>query len=136
MLLKNTQMPMTDAKSNKVMNQVTISPSVSADKSQLSFSTSGGGQETVRLTNRGKESIAIKCRCSDNSIFTVEPVFSKAEPGQTVSISIQRRAVPPKQDKVVFEWLPLTPGGDKDLTAVFKNVPTVESRMDFQVIFD
>ncbi|VDK46120.1 unnamed protein product [Anisakis simplex] len=61
-----------------------------------------GGLRRIALMNPTKERCAVKVRCSDNSLYRVNPVYSFVEPGGSVGIDILRDMGRPKLDKMVF----------------------------------
>ncbi|VDK73918.1 unnamed protein product [Litomosoides sigmodontis] len=68
---------------------------------ELRWNVSGGVRQ-VFITNPTNTRHAIKVKCSDNSVYRVNPVFSFVEPGQILSIDILRQNGGAKVDKMVF----------------------------------
>ncbi|KAK6756690.1 hypothetical protein RB195_014864 [Necator americanus] len=61
-----------------------------------------GGTQTVSVTNTSNTKIAMKIRCSDNTLFRIDPVFASIEPGNTQKLEIIRSPGAVKEDKVVI----------------------------------
>uniref|UniRef100_A0A0M3IKQ3 Major sperm protein n=1 Tax=Ascaris lumbricoides TaxID=6252 RepID=A0A0M3IKQ3_ASCLU len=81
--------------------------------------SSGGGLQRVTLSNPTNERRAVKAKCSDNSLYRVNPVFAFIEPGQCINVDIVRDTGNPKVDKMVFVYAKAT-AEDIQPKSVFK----------------
>ncbi|TKR67964.1 hypothetical protein L596_024028 [Steinernema carpocapsae] len=99
-------------------------PSLSIDPESATFLTSGGRSEHM-LVNCSEARIAVKVRCSDNSVYRVNPVYTFVEPGQCTSLIVTRLPGLPKVDKLVIHYIACS---EKDHTAkdLFKSSTTPE----------
>uniref|UniRef100_A0A914ZVL1 Major sperm protein n=2 Tax=Parascaris univalens TaxID=6257 RepID=A0A914ZVL1_PARUN len=79
----------------------------------------GGGLQRVTLSNPTNERRAVKAKCSDNSLYRVNPVFAFIEPGQRINVDIVRDTGKPKIDKMVFVFAKAT-SEDIQPKSVFK----------------
>lgn len=62
---------------------------LSVDPDSATYQPTGGNSEHM-LVNLSSERLAIKVRCSDNSLFRVNPVFVFIEPGQCTNLVVTR----------------------------------------------
>uniref|UniRef100_A0A914ZSI1 Major sperm protein n=2 Tax=Parascaris univalens TaxID=6257 RepID=A0A914ZSI1_PARUN len=102
-----------------------VEPVLSIDPDAAHFLITGGKSEHM-LVNTGEKRIAVKVRCSDNSLFRVCPVYMFVEAGSCNNLVITRLPGPPKVDKLVFHYVPCTER-DIDPKDVFKKKAKPES---------
>uniref|UniRef100_A0A8R1TJD6 Major sperm protein n=1 Tax=Onchocerca volvulus TaxID=6282 RepID=A0A8R1TJD6_ONCVO len=93
-------------------------PALSVDPETAVFLPNGGKSEHM-LVNISDKRIAVKVRCSDNSLFRVSPVYMFIEPGSCVNLVITRLPGPIKSDKLVFHYFACEPN-DSEPKEVFK----------------
>jgi len=86
---------------------------------ELRFSDQGGLLK-VQLYNPTNTRQAIKAKCSDNSMFRVNPVYGYVEPGQTLNVEVVRQSGGvSKLDKLVFVTAK-APAENTDVKTLFK----------------
>ncbi|CAG9532742.1 unnamed protein product [Cercopithifilaria johnstoni] len=93
-------------------------PALSIDPEAAIFLPNGGRSEHM-LVNISDKRLAVKVRCSDNSLFRVSPVYMFIEPGSCGNLVITRLPGPAKSDKLVFHYLICEPN-DLEPKEVFK----------------
>uniref|UniRef100_A0A914Y707 MSP domain-containing protein n=1 Tax=Panagrolaimus superbus TaxID=310955 RepID=A0A914Y707_9BILA len=71
------------------------------EPAELRWSSTGGMQK-ISLLNQSNERQAIKVKCSDNTVYRVNPVYAIVEPGQTLNVDVMRQNGSNKVDKIVF----------------------------------
>ncbi|TKR68080.1 hypothetical protein L596_024121 [Steinernema carpocapsae] len=71
------------------------------EPAELRWSSNGGIQKVI-LSNTSAERQAIKVKCSDNTLYRVNPVYAFVEPGQNLNVDIVRQNGQGKVDKIVF----------------------------------
>ncbi|KAM3719342.1 Sperm-specific class P protein [Dirofilaria immitis] len=93
-------------------------PALSIDPEIAVFLPNGGRSEHM-LVNISDKRLAVKVRCSDNSLFRVSPVYMFIEPGSCGNVVIIRLPGPAKSDKLVFHYFVCEPN-DLEPKEVFK----------------
>ncbi|EFO22885.1 MSP domain-containing protein [Loa loa] len=93
-------------------------PALSVDPEMAVFLANGGKSEHM-LVNISDKRLAVKVRCSDNSLFRVSPVYMFIEPGSCGNLVITRLPGPAKSDKLVFHYFVCEPS-DLEPKEVFK----------------
>uniref|UniRef100_A0A0R3S3P9 Major sperm protein n=1 Tax=Elaeophora elaphi TaxID=1147741 RepID=A0A0R3S3P9_9BILA len=93
-------------------------PALSVDPEMAVFLPNGGKSEHM-LVNISEKRLAVKVRCSDNSLFRVNPVYMFIEPGSCSNLVITRLPGPPKSDKLVFHYFSCE-SNDSEPKEVFK----------------
>ncbi|VDK68388.1 unnamed protein product [Litomosoides sigmodontis] len=93
-------------------------PALSVDPETAIFLANGGKSEHM-LVNISDKRLAVKVRCSDNSLFRVNPVYMFIEPGSCGNLVITRLPGPAKSDKLVFHYYACQPN-DLEPKEVFK----------------
>lgn len=68
---------------------------------KLQYQTLGGVNQ-IELKNTSNERKAYKIKCSDNSLYRVNPVYGFAEPRSSVKIDVLRLNGEQKTDKLVL----------------------------------
>ncbi|VDM96624.1 unnamed protein product [Thelazia callipaeda] len=94
-------------------------PALSVDPETAIFLPNGGKSEHM-LVNISDKRLAVKVRCSDNSLFRVSPVYMFIEPGSCGNFVITRLPGPAKSDKLVFHYFFCKPN-DLEPKEVFKS---------------
>ncbi|KAI1707146.1 MSP (Major sperm protein) domain-containing protein [Ditylenchus destructor] len=78
-----------------------------------------GGVSTHQLNNGGESRLAFKVKSTNNDHYRLKPVFGFVEPGQSAAVEVTRLDGPPKDDKLVIQFLEV--GADvTDATELFK----------------
>lgn len=74
---------------------------------QLIFAKTGGVEKITVSSNSGIRQ-AIKVKCSDNNLFTVNKVFAFIEHDHSLEIEVIRKNGPVKVDKIVTDHTPVS----------------------------
>lgn len=61
--------------------------------------------QTVDVINPTNDVLAIKSKCSDNNIYSVDPVYFLLNPGEELTVNVRRESKLFKVDKLVFAVL-------------------------------
>uniref|UniRef100_A0A914S8C4 Major sperm protein n=1 Tax=Parascaris equorum TaxID=6256 RepID=A0A914S8C4_PAREQ len=61
-----------------------------------------GGTRTIHISNLTNERQAMKVKCSDNYLYSVDPVYTFVEPGSRISVEVVRNNGALKLDEMVF----------------------------------
>ncbi|KAI1720943.1 MSP (Major sperm protein) domain-containing protein [Ditylenchus destructor] len=64
-----------------------------------------GGVSTHQLNNGGESRLAFKVKSTNNDHYRLKPVFGFVEPGQSAAVKVTRLDGPPKDDKLVIQYL-------------------------------
>nr|AAN08883.1 MSP-domain protein 5 [Ascaris suum]AAP76180.1 MSP-domain protein 5 [Ascaris suum] len=76
-------------------------PTLAVEPSDLRW-TEEGGTRTIRISNLTNERQAMKVKCSDNYLYSVDPVYTFVEPGSRISVEVVRNNGALKLDEMVF----------------------------------
>jgi hypothetical protein len=96
-------------------------PELQMEPRELRFSSSHGGVLKVRLHNPTNSRQAFKVKCSDNTLYRVNPVYGFVEPGQQLSVLVVRQnGSSSKIDKLVFVVAKAS-GENNDFKKLFKS---------------
>ena len=96
-----------------------------------------GGQSKHQIVNQTAVRLAFKCKCSDNNLYRLQPVFGLLNPGQSFALTITRLPGPAKNDRMLIQYLQ-APSDNIDVQNVFKaaqcqNIP--EMRFPLQAMW-
>ncbi|CAB3406442.1 unnamed protein product [Caenorhabditis bovis] len=69
-----------------------------------------GGLKQIRIRNATKETSAFLVKCSDNLLYSVNPVFGNVEPNTDTVVNVLRENGGPKSDKLVVVTTKNAPG--------------------------
>ncbi|CAJ0590433.1 unnamed protein product [Cylicocyclus nassatus] len=79
--------------------------SLSVDPDSAYFNVTGGKSDHM-LVNLGEKRLAVKIRCSNNTLYRVSPSAMFIEPGQCQNLVVVRNAGPARSDKLILQFLP------------------------------
>ncbi|EPB78182.1 MSP domain protein, partial [Ancylostoma ceylanicum] len=65
-------------------------------------------QVVLKVTNNTEKKQALKIKCSNNSVFKVNPVFAMIELGKTLDIVVTRKNGPLKTEKLLILTTPVS----------------------------
>ncbi|EYC04898.1 hypothetical protein Y032_0085g1852 [Ancylostoma ceylanicum] len=88
-------------------------------------------QQVLKVTNNTEKKQALKIKCSNNSVFKVNPVFAMIELGKTLDIVVTRKNGPLKTEKLLILTTPFEGTEaekayeDKELIPACATVPMV-----------
>ncbi|RCN52926.1 MSP domain protein, partial [Ancylostoma caninum] len=88
-------------------------------------------QQVLKVTNNSEKKQALKIKCSNNSVFKVNPVFGMIEVGKTLDIVVTRKNGPLKTEKLLILTTPFDGDEaekayeDKELIPACATVPMV-----------
>lgn len=83
------------------VNSIKHSKEMNVAPAKLQYQTLGGVNQ-IELKNTSNERKAYKIKCSDNSLYRVNPVYGFAEPRSSVKIDVLRLNGEQKTDKLVL----------------------------------
>ena len=92
---------------------------LTADPPSAEF-PAAGGTSIHQLTNSGSTRLAFKVKSSNNNEYRLKPVFGFVEPEATASMEILRLPGPPKEDRLVIQFLEV-PSDAADPQSPFKD---------------
>ena len=81
-----------------------------------------GGTSAHQLTNSGSTRLAFKVKSSNNNEYRLKPVFGFVEPEASALMEIFRLPGPPKEDKLVIQFLEVLSDAT-DPQSLFKENP-------------
>ncbi|WKY10865.1 hypothetical protein Q1695_002876 [Nippostrongylus brasiliensis] len=79
-----------------------------------------GGKKKLSVFNNSQSIQALKIKCSDNSIFNVDPAITTIVPQETLTVKVHRMHSPIKADKLIIMTIP-TVKEEKYIKELFKN---------------
>ncbi|KAI1719060.1 MSP (Major sperm protein) domain-containing protein [Ditylenchus destructor] len=79
-------------------------PPLTADPPLLNVASSGG-ISVHQLVNSASTRLAFKVRSSNNEHYRLKPVYGIIEPNAATPIEVTRTAGPPKEDKLVIQFM-------------------------------
>ncbi|KAL6743920.1 hypothetical protein Aduo_016905 [Ancylostoma duodenale] len=88
-------------------------------------------QQVLKVTNNAEKKQALKIKCSNNSVYKVNPVFAMIEVGKTLDIVVTRKNGPLKTEKLLILTTPFEGSEaekayeDKELIPACAPVPMV-----------
>ncbi|KAF1660296.1 UNVERIFIED_CONTAM: Sperm-specific class P protein 19, partial [Eudyptes robustus] len=85
-----------------------------------------GGTSIHQLVNSGACRVAFKVRSSNNNDYRLKPVFGFIEPSSSAKFDITRKPGPPKEDKMVIQFVE-APADATDAQGAFKDGKNVGS---------
>ncbi|CAJ0595465.1 unnamed protein product [Cylicocyclus nassatus] len=81
-----------------------------------------GGTSTHSLTNGGEAKIIIKVKCTNNTEYRMNPVYSFVDAGGKIDLVVTRLEGPAKEDKAVIQYGP-APADATDPTTAWSSIP-------------
>uniref|UniRef100_A0A0K0DHE1 Major sperm protein n=1 Tax=Angiostrongylus cantonensis TaxID=6313 RepID=A0A0K0DHE1_ANGCA len=93
--------------SDEDLGQAQLEAPLSVDPEVATFTAAGGKSEHM-LVNLGDTHLAVKVRCSNDSLYRVTPVYQVVETGQCKSLVVTRSVGPPGLDRLTIQYLPTT----------------------------
>ncbi|KHJ90238.1 MSP domain protein [Oesophagostomum dentatum] len=88
-----------------------------------------GGKSTHALNNGTAAKIIIKVKCSNNTEYRMNPVYSFVDAGAKIDLEVTRLAGPAKEDKAVIQYGP-APADATDPQAGFPSIPPDQVHTD------